>query len=91
MGKANIKLTGNTAQVSVDVHGLLNSAPHAMHIHIPCTRLVGTGDSLEENWWVAEWWLSWPRVFGVCAKRPREAAPAGPARRPPLRAGSSLF
>jgi hypothetical protein len=34
MGNAKIELNGNTARVSVDVRGLLNSAPHAMHIHI---------------------------------------------------------
>jgi hypothetical protein len=34
MGDAKIELDGNTARVSVDVHGLLNSAPHAMHIHV---------------------------------------------------------
>jgi hypothetical protein len=34
MGNAGIELKGNTAEVSVDVHGLLNAAPHAMHIHI---------------------------------------------------------
>lgn len=34
LGNAKITLHGDTAQVSVDVHGLLNSAPHAMHIHI---------------------------------------------------------
>ncbi len=32
-GKANVKLKGNSATVTVDTNGLLDSAPHAMHIH----------------------------------------------------------
>ena len=43
-GKAKIELNGNTARVSVDVHGLLNSSPHAMHIHIK-----GEGECPEAN------------------------------------------
>ena len=32
-GDATVKLDGNTATVTVDTNGLLDSAPHAMHIH----------------------------------------------------------
>jgi hypothetical protein len=33
-GKAKIELDGNTAKVTVRVKGLLDDAPHAMHIHV---------------------------------------------------------
>lgn len=32
-GNATVKLNGDTATVSIDTNGLLDSAPHAMHIH----------------------------------------------------------
>jgi len=32
-GEATIRLKGNVATVSLDTNGLLNGAPHAMHIH----------------------------------------------------------
>src|SRR5206468_12755465 len=32
-GDATVKLKGNTATVSIDTNGLLDAAPHAMHIH----------------------------------------------------------
>jgi hypothetical protein len=32
-GDATVKLNGDTATVSIDTKGLLDSAPHAMHIH----------------------------------------------------------
>jgi serine/threonine protein kinase len=32
-GTATVHLNGSTATITVDTHGLLNNAPHAMHIH----------------------------------------------------------
>jgi hypothetical protein len=32
-GKADLSLKGNVATVTLDANGLLNAAPHAMHIH----------------------------------------------------------
>src|SRR4051794_19763712 len=32
-GKADLSLNGNVATVTLDANGLLNAAPHAMHIH----------------------------------------------------------
>ncbi|GAA1243141.1 hypothetical protein GCM10009665_37410 [Kitasatospora nipponensis] len=44
LGNATVQLTGDNAQITIHVRGLLNDAPHAMHIH-----LRGSGECPEAD------------------------------------------